>query len=317
MPPAYSFASGDAMRPSFIAGDWGGSHLRLYLCNHAQVLDEQPGPGIAAIHAQQLAHDTVLFEAIRPWREAHGALPIVMAGMVGSRNGWVEVPYADCPADANTLRAALHRFEAMGHTVAIAPGLACTNTLDAPDVMRGEESQVIGVLAVDPVMGHGRRVIVLPGTHCKWVMVENGRIIGFQTSFVGELFDLLRRHSLLLGADDDAGHDHAAFALGLQRANTATSLPHVLFETRSRQLREGMSTVAAASFLSGLIIGADIRGALNLLRWQPDTLEVGVVATPELSALYTAALHHQGYATRTHDGAQCVLAGLRVLGAEN
>lgn len=293
---------------NFIAADWGSSHLRLFLCADGRVLDERCGPGIAV---QRGGHAAVVREAIAPWRALHGPLPLAMAGMVGSRLGWVEVPYLDCPAEAAGMRAALHRFRLDGTAAAIVPGLACTNPLSAPDVMRGEETQVFGAMALRPELGRGRHVLALPGTHCKWVFVEDGRIVRFQTSFVGELFDLLRRHSLLAGAE--GGHDPGAFALGLDRASAAASLPHLLFEARSRQLREGLAGAAAMSFLSGLLIGSDVRGARELPGWPPERDEVVLVGEAALCALYTAALAKQSLAAHALDGVRCVLSGLRLL----
>ena len=239
-------------------------------------------------------------------------LPLRMAGMVGARNGWVEVPYVECPADAGMLRGRLQRFHADDLDVAIVPGLACRNPRGAPDVMRGEETQVFGALALQPALARGRRVLVLPGTHCKWVQLEDGRIQRFQTSFSGELFALLRRHSQLAGALDVA-HDEVAFGFGLARAQAVASLGHVLFEARSRQLREGMPAAAADDFLSGLVIGSDVQGALDLLAWQADGLGIGLVGEPALCARYAQALAGQGYSTSSLDGASCALAGLHLL----
>ena len=295
----------------FIAADWGSSQLRLSLCGATQVLDERDGPGIAALNGSDPAG--VVGAAIASWRDAHGALPLFMAGMVGARSGWVEVAYADSPADAAALRAGLHRFVSQDHAVAIVPGLACLNPQAAPDVMRGEETQIFGALALHPQLAHGRRVLVLPGTHCKWVQLQDGRVLRFQTSFGGELFALLRRHSQLAG-NADAGHDADAFAFGLRRAHAAASLTHVLFEARSRQLREAMPAAVADAFLSGLVIGSDVRGALPLLGWQQDACdELTLIGAPALCARYVDALAQQGYPSRSLDGAQCALAGLRAL----
>lgn len=297
---------------SFMAADWGSSHLRLYLCAGQRVLDHCDGPGIAATGS---GHARVLRAAIEPWRAMHGPLPLLMAGMVGSRNGWVEVPYVECPADAATLRAALHRFRADDLDVAIVPGLACTNPLGAPDVMRGEETQLLGALALQPQLASGRRVFALPGTHCKWVEVADGRIVRFQTSFIGELYALLRAHSLLAGSSD-APHDAQAFDFGLQRAgeveDAGGGLAHALFEARSRQLRAGMAPAAADAFLSGLLIGSDVHGMRAMLGAAMDA-PVALIATSALAERYAQALQRYGYATQALDGAGCVLAGLRAL----
>ena len=174
-----------------IAGDWGTTHLRLHLCRGTAVLDKADGPGIGALTTSP---ETILFDAIRPWSGKHGALPIWLAGMVGSRNGWREVPYASCPADIDRLRGALLKFRAHDHEIAIAAGASCTNRHGAPDVMRGEETQVFGALKSLPA---GGGLICLPGTHSKWATVEDDRITGFATHMTGEVFDVLRRHSIL------------------------------------------------------------------------------------------------------------------------
>ena len=130
----------------FVAGDWGTSNLRLFLCRGEEVLERSSGPGIATAGTEPAA---VLFDCMAPWTRAHGPLPVWLAGMVGSRNGWTEVPYVPCPVDADALAAGMLRFTARDHDIAIMPGVSCTNPCGAPDVMRGEETQIIGALARD------------------------------------------------------------------------------------------------------------------------------------------------------------------------
>src|SRR5687768_12536304 len=183
--------------PTHIAGDWGTTHLRLHLCRGGAVLDKVDGAGIGSL---TISAEATLFAALEPWAREHGPLPIWLAGMVGSRNGWREVPYASCPAGAAELRAALLRFDARGHPIAIAAGVSCTNPQGAPDVMRGEETQILGAIATHPALGRGRNIIALPGTHTKWALVEDGKLKTFQTSLSGELYALLRDRSTLLKA---------------------------------------------------------------------------------------------------------------------
>lgn len=146
----------------FIAGDWGTTNLRLSLCDASMVLDRRDGPGIAELRASP---ESTLFELIEPWVRARGQIPVVFAGIGGSRNGWREAPYAPCPADTAALQHSILRFVARGHEIAIVPGVSCTNPRGAPDVMRGEETQIIGAIARDPQLASGRHVIALPGTH--------------------------------------------------------------------------------------------------------------------------------------------------------
>jgi 2-dehydro-3-deoxygalactonokinase len=247
----------------FVAGDWGTSHLRLFLCRGTQVLDRREGAGIARIAADPETHSfpATLSELLAPWMREHGNLRVWFAGMVGSRNGWRETKYVPAPADTKAVAAAVLHFNAGGMNVAIAPGLSCTNPLGAPDLMRGEETQIFGALVAHPERSTGRHVFVLPGTHTKWALVEDGRIILFQTTFTGELFGLLTDHSMLMRAGnspalsperaDEAGR--SGFELGLARVRKVKDVPltHLLFEARSRQIAGEWSQPQALGFLSG------------------------------------------------------------------
>lgn len=297
----------------YIAGDWGTSQLRLYLCDGATVVDRATGPGIGALSGS--AAD-VLFPLTAGWVAKHGGLSAHLCGMVGSRNGWVETPYVRCPADIHALRAGVMKFESNGLRVSIVPGMSCINPLDAPDVMRGEETQIFGALAQLPSESGERRLFALPGTHTKWVVVEGGTIRHFLTSPTGEVFALLRDHSTLARAGGAVTEDGTAgFMRGLARQSELknAALTHVLFETRSRQLLEGLSKTAAMGFLSGLLVGADVCGALQ---WFGDTTEVTLIGDPALVELYARALAIHNIEGVRLDGEQCALAGLgAVMGA--
>lgn len=302
--------------PTHIAGDWGTTHLRLHLCRGAVVLDATDGAGIGAL---SVSAEATLFEAIEPWVRKHGRLPIWLAGMVGSRNGWREVPYAQCPADIEKLRSSLLRFKANGHDVAIAAGVSCINPLGAPDVMRGEETQILGALASYAQLGRGRSVIALPGTHTKWALVRDGELHSFQTSLSGELYALLRERSTLLKAQaaaENADDERKGFAAGLRRSRELASVPlsHLLFEVRSRQLVQGMSHAEASSFLSGLIIGQDVLGALPLFdRTLGNGTAVPIIGAPKLTALYSSALAAHGIGALPLDATALTIAGLNAL----
>src|SRR5262249_771291 len=159
---------GDTM---ILHGDWGTSNLRLYRIENGQVTGRRDGPGIGKIQGSVA---DALRAAIGDWAPQ----AITLAGMVGSRNGLVEVPYAPCPAGVTDWRAAAHRESFDGVPLTVAAGLAQTG--DRPDVMRGEETQIFGAAPA------GRRLIALPGTHSKWALVEDGRILAFRTWFTGE-----------------------------------------------------------------------------------------------------------------------------------
>lgn len=307
----------------FAAADWGTSHLRLYLCRGHEVLDTRRGPGIGALSASP---EETLFELIAPWVRAHGKLPVWLAGMIGSRNGWVEAPYVPCPASADSIAAAVVRFDANGHPIAIVPGLSCTNPCGAPDVLRGEEAQIIGALANDPALAVGRHVLVLPGTHTKWALVDQGRITTFQTSLSGELFAVLRDHSMLARVSADTGNSAGgvrkrdALARGLARSRELAQVPliHLLFEVRSRQLIADLDHEQALGFLSGLIIGHDVIGGVALFK---DALSrsapVTLIGAPDLADLYSAALGQHGVEANVANAAELTLAGLRSLAARS
>lgn len=298
-----------------IAGDWGTTHLRLHLCRGTEVLEKADGPGIGALSASP---ESILFEAIKPWSSRHGALPIWLAGMVGSRNGWKEVPYASCPADIDRLRGALLRFQAHDHEVAIAAGVSCTNRLGAPDVMRGEETQILGAIAAQPSLGRGRHIVALPGTHTKWALLEDARLHSFQTSLSGELYALLAERSTLLKAGSATGgerDERDGFDAGLRRSRELSNVPltHLLFEVRSRQLIQGLSPTAAGAFLSGLIIGQDVIGALPLFDQASPNAAVPIIGAPKLAALYSAALAAHGINSFALDATALTVAGLTAL----
>src|SRR4051812_35578161 len=290
---------------AFIAGDWGTSRLRLYLCDPAgNVLARGSGEGASVPDcAARFA------AAVTPWDKAHGVLPAVLAGMVGSSIGWREVPYLKCPAKPAAIADAALRFETDGRAIAILPGLSCKGKTGAPDVMRGEETQILGALRLHPNLAKGRHVFCMPGTHAKWVVVGDGAVTQFQTALSGELFELLRRHSVLARDSADVDPQSAAFSLGLDfaRANRKSDLLHLLFSTRSRVVTGEMAKADVGSYLSGLVLGKDIATAMALLEVDGP---VQLICTPALAALYGKALATYDVKSAVIDGDRAALAGL-------
>jgi 2-dehydro-3-deoxygalactonokinase len=292
-----------------IFGDWGTSRLRLYLRQGKSVLDRRDGPGIGALQASP--RDTFL-DLVGDWREAKPSLAL-LCGMVGSRNGWQEAAYAPCPANAADIGERLLHIDADGLPVAIVPGLSCRNALGGPDVMRGEETQILGALALNPDLAKGRHLLALPGTHTKWVVVEEGAIASFLTAPVGELYALLREHSILAkAAPGDGPESPEGFARGVARIveQGPARLPHLIFETRSRQLLDGLPKDEAMGFLSGLLIGSDTASTAS---WFGDLGQVSLIGAPALGALYAQAIAAHGGSSVAVDGDSAVLAGLAAL----
>jgi 2-dehydro-3-deoxygalactonokinase len=294
----------------YVVGDWGTSRLRLFLCEGAgSIIDAIDGPGIAAVKTPFDA----LFESImRPWEAQHGPLSAVLCGMIGSSIGWAQAPYVGCPADPERIIDACIALRA--GRVHIIPGARCENQFRAADFMRGEETQMLGALTLDPALRHGRRLLCLPGTHTKWVLLENGIISQFLTALTGELFGALRDHSVLVPAEGRAETvgESAAFEEGVKRCNEfpQAQLLHRLFECRSRMLSGGLSAANAAAFLSGLLIAADVGGALQVFANAGAETSVYLIGEPQLTQLYAAALRHRSRGAQQLDGAAASLAGL-------
>ena len=296
-------------RAAFIAGDWGTSQLRLYLCDAANnVLETRGARGAAAARGE---HERVLDGETAAWETSFGPLPVILCGMVGSRIGWVQAPYLPAPADPQALAAACVTLRA--GRVRIVPGVSCRNRFAAPDVMRGEETQILGALGLDPRLRQGEHLICLPGTHTKWVIVRDGAIVEFLTAPTGEVFELLSKHSVLVraGAEEPALSD-AAFeaALARVRAQPERELLHRIFEVRSRRLLGDMPSTDAASFMSGLLIGSDVAGASRSFASQMRGQPVYVIAAPALVRAYSSALRAFGLAPEAIDGGAASLAGL-------
>ncbi|MBT6115349.1 MAG: 2-dehydro-3-deoxygalactonokinase, partial [Porticoccaceae bacterium] len=194
----------------FIAGDWGTTHLRLYLFQHHHgqpltILASQMGPGVAQLKSQvesqvESNFEQVFFDLAGHWLDKHGPMPVILSGMVGSNIGWHAAPYIDCPASGKQIVAGRTAFNARGIEFSIISGLRTTNPLGTPDLMRGEELQLLGWMgAVDGPENtlKSARLVVLPGTHNKWALVRGGKIETFVTALTGELYSLLQNHSVL------------------------------------------------------------------------------------------------------------------------
>jgi len=292
----------------FIAGDWGTTHLRLFLCDgEGTVLDHRNGPG-AAESAGRFA--TVFASLASGWESEHGPLPAVLCGMVGSSFGWAQAPYVPCPAQPQQIIAACTTIEGRIHIV---PGLSCQNRFGAPDVLRGEETQLLGILG----RVQRRQWVCLPGTHTKWVVVEAGQVRDFFTAPTGELFAVLREHSVLARPPQggDAAVEAEAFNLGVASvvAQPEVQILHRLFECRSRTLSGELPAAAAAAYLSGLLIASDVYGARRALSstFVPDT--VVLVGAPQLTQLYASACAALGLQSDQVDGATASLAGLTAI----
>jgi len=250
-----------------LALDCGTSVLRAYLLGEGgAVLEERREPwGI--MHLPEGGFIGALQAIAGDWRAATPGLGVIACGMVGSAQGWFEAPYVPCPAGRDALVSGLlARDAAPGLRIHIVPGV--TRDGDRPDVMRGEETQVVGVLARAPELAAQAR-LVIPGTHSKWVQVRDGRILDLHTYMTGELFALLREHSILgrpartaiAGPEEAAGQ---AFERGVAavRERPGTGATELLFSTRTLVLKGQLKAIDSLEYLSGLLVGEELRCAL-------------------------------------------------------
>jgi 2-dehydro-3-deoxygalactonokinase len=293
---------------AFIAGDWGTSNLTLALCDeHGQALETRKGPGAAESRGR---FAEVFDELAAGWLKAHGALPSVFCGMVGSAFGWREAPYLPCPADLYELA---EGPIVVREGVSIVPGMRCTNPLGAPDVMRGEETQLFGAQQLDAAMSVGKQLVCMPGTHTKWVSLNGSVVQEFLTAPTGELFAMLCEHSVLVRDKATPIEHHARdFERGLAESakHPEASLLHRLFQSRSLRLDKQLSPEGAASWMSGLLVGTDVRGALSLFSEHDAGAPVYVIGAPRLTESYAHALTRSGRTAIQVDGAKAALAGL-------
>ncbi|CAM5626762.1 2-dehydro-3-deoxygalactonokinase [Sphingobium scionense] len=305
-----------------IAGDWGSSNMRLHLCR----VEEGrlvPVETVRGKGAKDVAdHEAAFRAAAGDWIDRHGPMPVLLSGMIGSTIGWREAAYLPCPAGPEAMAGALLRFEAAGCPVAIVPGLSCRNIFGQPDVMRGEEVQLFGWLA-GVADDDADRLICLPGTHAKWVRTRGRTVLDFVTSMQGEMRELLLAHGLLGRSlakpyDPAAPTDIAAFDVGagLVVDDPTLAIEHGLFALRSRILMGELTSEAAPSFLSGLMIGAEVRDAVAAHRARGMAVETIVLVGAELLVdLYGRVCDRLGIATEKAAGDGTALAGLSAIAA--
>nr|WP_306263924.1 2-dehydro-3-deoxygalactonokinase [Pararhizobium sp. IMCC3301] len=261
--------------PSHIVVDWGTTSLRAFLISPDGTIGDRMESERGIQFIADDAYEAELTTAISGWIDTYGILPILALGMVTSRNGWVEVPYVSCPATpADLAKGIVSRHLTNGCPVLLLPGITDPARTPFPDVMRGEETQIVG-------FGLDKDIcVVLPGTHSKWARIGDGRIQGFQTFVTGEIFALLSKHSFIAKAagDETGAMDWAAFDRGAEQAGRALpetdALLSLLFSARTGILAGQMAATETRDYISGLLIGHEFRQA-DLCGWIDRQAEIG------------------------------------------
>jgi len=246
--------------PKLIALDWGSTSARAYLMSdESEVIGQRQVP-LGILNVKDRDFEGALIELCGPWLLVRADTPIVAAGMIGSRQGWLEVPYVQCPVGLNQLAVGMKSVElAKQRKLWIVPGVSTAPGDMPPDVMRGEEAQIYGALTIAE-RTEGSGLFVLPGTHSKWVRVEDGQIVWFKTFMTGELFSVLSQHSIIGKLMAEGGlPDPEAFERAVDHAHRDPfGLSSQLFSARTLPLFDKLPATSIADYLSGLLIGHEI-----------------------------------------------------------
>ena len=291
------------MTSYWIAVDWGTTNFRAFLMERMTVIDElSAAEGILSVVDHQF--ETVLHTNIFKWLDKFPSIPILMAGMVGSQQGWFETPYQSLPANVKSLAGNIFSFQAeWGSQIWIVPGVTGASHYDLPDVMRGEETQLIGL---SQLSDHADNYAILPGTHSKHSFIHNGTIEEFTSFMTGELFSLLMATSMI-GKELPEQIDHDEFFLiGVEQAQKSIPFTHLIFSARSKRLNQDIPSQYIRSYLSGLLIGYE----LNQIHSES---QVWIISNQALGTLYTKAGQYLSLNLKHISGTDCFLKGAFLL----
>lgn len=288
---------------SYIAIDWGSTYLRAWYYREGVCQQERRSEsGITRLNGRTPAE--VFATLTEGWPV--NALPVVMAGMVGSNAGWLSVPYLACPVSLNDIGSHLTRVENRGWIV---PGLSMENN-DNFNVMRGEETQLLGAAQLSPASCY-----VMPGTHCKWVREDQQQIVEFRTVMTGELHHILLNHSLIGAGLPGQRPDAEAFRQGLETGANDRSILSRLFEARAAHVLGARPRESVSDFLSGLLIGHEVSlMAATFVR--EESIPLTLIAGSSLADRYLQAMTLTGLSAQLLDGDRAFQHGIRSIANE-
>ena len=292
----------------YIGINWGSSNFRAYrIARDGTLIDKFTEPaGIAMLDRPGMASN--IGKIVDRWPDCG---PILASGMVGSNVGWVEVPYAHCPAGLAAVKAAAVTVDFGSVGVTIVPGMTCQREKDGGvDILRGEETEIFGLAELEKLSDG---IVGLPGTHTKWARIGSGKVLDFATSMSGEIFDRLTAHGLLASIVEGEARDGDAFRAAVTQAyERPLGLGTALFGVRAKVIRRELSRTDAASALRGLMIGADIADALSLFPADFGT-PIPLVGNASLCALYATAFAMRGIEGRVFDADHAAVAGFHAI----
>ncbi|MCC4834457.1 2-dehydro-3-deoxygalactonokinase [Shewanella sp. 1_MG-2023] len=317
-------------QPALIAVDWGSSNFRSFLLDKSgHILSEVTSPqGMLCLEKAQF--EPALLEQIQPWLNDISAqknvVPVLMAGMVGSAQGWCDAGYVECPADAKQAATQLQAVNNQaGLQLHIVPGFKCQTSNLQPDVMRGEEVQVFGAVSlIEHELGLlnnaqlEKLVFCLPGTHSKWIRMaksDHGHTLidDLSTHMTGEMFNIVLEHSILGKGLDKSAESHIeeidmdGFLQGVHTSQREGGLLHHLFSARTLRLEQRLADDDVTSYLSGLLIGSEL---CSVLASSPNLEHIYLIGSSQLNNLYSEALKELGYLSTTVSSAKASALGM-------
>lgn len=289
---------------NFIVLDWGSTNIRAFLyLDGKQAEVKKSHEGVTTVRGSDCegAFDRLTSE----WMEKYGPMPAIMAGMVGSINGWVDADYLDCPVDLGRLSERLTEVKhSKGYVIRIIPGI-CMRDPDNYNVIRGEETQLAGAVKLSP-----SSVYVMPGTHCKWVLADGSKVQSFRSAMTGEIHAIMMKYSLIgLGAGEQE-FSAEDFEAGLELGFNENNIIPRLFEIRGANILKGIKPCHVGERLSGLLIGSEIASMQKIFKFSPEGGPLTLIANEFFFERYAKGLKLAGLEARRLDADTCFLEGI-------
>jgi 2-dehydro-3-deoxygalactonokinase len=298
--------------PLLISADWGTSSFRAFLLGKTGEILAKHTAGLGIMKVPDNDFPGVFNRLLNDWLNTYPKIPILMSGMIGSEQGWSLAPHVKLPAGLGDLATNLHPIQISSErTGYIVPGLSTTGSTGVHDIIRGEETQIMGGLEERIPT---ECVLCLPGTHSKWATLANGVITDFQTSLTGEALDVLVIHSILGRLmEEETSNGREVLVQGLQRSGDAGGLLHHLFGVRSQGFSKKIDKQNLKSYLAGILIGHEIKGMKEIYSHLDS---ITIVAGERISEIYKQAFDFFAVKSQVVDGEMAAIRGhLKIAGA--